>query len=256
MTGMSAQWFYVEAGQSKGPFTQQDLLAQIQRAPSPADVQVWRNGLAGWLRAGDVPELNLQGARAAPVHNPVHQAQPSSPGGVTLTPRKPGSALPYVIGAIAVVAVLVGVGIFGAQRFQQADTAPQTPPQRQTQNDPQIRTQPQKQNDPQNRNQPQTQNDPQNRNQPQTQNRPQSPNTQRINRTEFITNATRACADEQQKKTENRQLSRRQLENFCSCVVNGVVRRLSDEDLIKLDMRQAAGPHQRVIDEVARTCRT
>jgi hypothetical protein len=231
MTGMSAQWFYVEAGQSKGPFTQQDLLAQIQRAPSPADVQVWRNGQAGWLRAGDVAELNLQGARPAPAHHAVHHAQPSSSGGVVLTPRKPGSALPYVIGAGAIVAVLIGAGIFGAQRFQQADTRPQTQPQRQTQNDPQNR------NQPQNRQQ-------------------QNQNTQRINRTEFITNATRACADEQQKKTENRQLSRRQLENFCSCVVNGVVRRLSDEDLIRLDMRQTAGPHQRIIDEVARTCRT
>jgi hypothetical protein len=236
---MSAQWFYVEGGQSKGPFTQQDLVAQIQRAPSPADVQVWRNGLAGWLRAGDVPELNLHAPRPA---GAAYQAPPSasSSGGVVLTPRKPGSAVPYVVGAIAVVAILVGVGIVGTRQFQQAQPIPQT----QTQNEPTNR------NQPQNRTQPQSQN----RNQPD--NRTQDPATQRADRTQFIANATRACADEQQKKPENRQLSRRQLENFCSCVVTGVVRRLSDDDLVKLDMRQDAGPYQRIIDEVARNCRT
>ncbi|MGY6694637.1 MAG: SPFH domain-containing protein [Roseinatronobacter sp.] len=46
------KWHIAENGQTRGPFTQSQLAAQITR-----DTLVWTEGQAGWEQAGDVPAL-------------------------------------------------------------------------------------------------------------------------------------------------------------------------------------------------------
>jgi uncharacterized RDD family membrane protein YckC len=44
-------WFYVEGGQQRGPVRGEELAGWILSARLPADVQVWREGLAQWAAA-------------------------------------------------------------------------------------------------------------------------------------------------------------------------------------------------------------
>jgi len=70
------EWFYVEAGVQRGPYTAAELVEVVRRL-GPATL-VWRAGLEGWVRAEAVPEL-----AGAP--------GPATPGG---RPPISGAALP------------------------------------------------------------------------------------------------------------------------------------------------------------------
>lgn len=52
----SGEWFYLESDREMGPITQEQLL-QLLRSTLPRATLVWRDGLAEWLKAEDVPEL-------------------------------------------------------------------------------------------------------------------------------------------------------------------------------------------------------
>ena len=70
------EWFYVEAGAQRGPYTAAELVEVVRRL-GPATL-VWRAGLEGWVRAEAVPEL-------------VPTPGPATPAG---RPSVPGVALP------------------------------------------------------------------------------------------------------------------------------------------------------------------
>jgi uncharacterized membrane protein YhaH (DUF805 family) len=70
------EWFYVEAGVQRGPYTAAEVVEVVRRL-GPATL-VWRAGLEGWVRAEAVPEL-------------AHTPGPAIPGG---RPPMPGAAPP------------------------------------------------------------------------------------------------------------------------------------------------------------------
>ena len=51
-------WHVVQAGQSTGPFTLDDLARAAQSGTLRADTLVWTAGMAGWSAAGQVPQLS------------------------------------------------------------------------------------------------------------------------------------------------------------------------------------------------------
>ena len=57
---MDAIWFYQEGTERRGPVNVEQLLVALQTAPDPRRILVWHAGLAGWMAAGDVPELSQQ----------------------------------------------------------------------------------------------------------------------------------------------------------------------------------------------------
>lgn len=58
------EWFYVEAGAPRGPYTAAELAGVVRRLGGAT--LVWRTGLEGWVRAEAVPELTLTTGPAAP----------------------------------------------------------------------------------------------------------------------------------------------------------------------------------------------
>jgi uncharacterized membrane protein YhaH (DUF805 family) len=70
------EWFYVEAGVQRGPYTAAELVEIVRRLGGAT--LVWRAGLDGWVRAEAVPELARTPGSAIP-------------GGL---PPRPGQALP------------------------------------------------------------------------------------------------------------------------------------------------------------------
>ena len=64
----SLQVFVAAGGQQTGPFTAQQLQQQIQGGTLTRDTLVWKQGLAAWTAAGQVPELSsLFGAMPPPL---------------------------------------------------------------------------------------------------------------------------------------------------------------------------------------------
>lgn len=51
------QWYAAVGGQQAGPFAQEALLAQIQSGQITRETLVWRDGMANWVAAGQVPDL-------------------------------------------------------------------------------------------------------------------------------------------------------------------------------------------------------
>jgi hypothetical protein len=62
------QWFLGASGQQLGPFDRAGLGQQISSGTLTASTLVWRNGMAGWVPASQVPELTpLFGATPPPL---------------------------------------------------------------------------------------------------------------------------------------------------------------------------------------------
>ncbi|BFU46474.1 SPFH domain-containing protein [Krasilnikovia sp. MM14-A1004] len=62
----TAEWFVGAGGQQQGPFDVSGLAAQARAGTLTRDTLVWRNGMAGWLAAGQVPELSSVFAAVPP----------------------------------------------------------------------------------------------------------------------------------------------------------------------------------------------
>jgi hypothetical protein len=54
------QWYYAETDECVGPFAAQELKQRLAASAQRWDMLVWRPGLSGWTRAGDVPEFRAQ----------------------------------------------------------------------------------------------------------------------------------------------------------------------------------------------------
>lgn len=71
----NAVWFVGKEGQQKGPYTEEEVRAMLARGDvAPADL-VWKDGMADWRPAGQVPELG-----AAPPERPVIEVAEPAPG--------------------------------------------------------------------------------------------------------------------------------------------------------------------------------
>ena len=53
----AAQWFVAIGGQKSGPIAHDSLQSQIHSGQVARDTLVWRQGMASWVKAGDIPEL-------------------------------------------------------------------------------------------------------------------------------------------------------------------------------------------------------
>src|SRR5262245_2690227 len=80
------QWFYAKNGQQIGPVTLDQLKALVSSGQVAKTDMVWRDGMANWLPAGEVPELAVTVASAAgsavppiPTGNYSSMASSSSP---------------------------------------------------------------------------------------------------------------------------------------------------------------------------------
>jgi hypothetical protein len=70
---MDAIWFYQDGNERRGPVNVEQLIAVLTTAQDPRRILVWHAGLAGWMAAGDLPELSQQLPPALPA-SPVPQA--------------------------------------------------------------------------------------------------------------------------------------------------------------------------------------
>ena len=59
-----SEWFYLEAGQQRGPVSLESLVDLLRTLP-PGTL-VWRDGLVDWMKAEDVPEVGRQLAPPPP----------------------------------------------------------------------------------------------------------------------------------------------------------------------------------------------
>ncbi|AEI13637.1 SPFH domain-containing protein [Cellulomonas gilvus] len=64
-------WFYAVAGTQAGPVTPEDLGAQVRAGQVTRETLVWKQGLAAWTPAGDVPQLGALFAATPPPLPPV-----------------------------------------------------------------------------------------------------------------------------------------------------------------------------------------
>jgi membrane protease subunit (stomatin/prohibitin family) len=62
----AAEWFVGVDGQQQGPFDVAGLAAQATAGTLTRDTLVWKNGMAGWTAAGQVPELSTAFAAVPP----------------------------------------------------------------------------------------------------------------------------------------------------------------------------------------------
>jgi Interferon-induced transmembrane protein/GYF domain 2 len=82
------QWFYSSKGTQAGPVEEAEILSKIASGEiSPTD-QVWRDGMANWLPAAQVPELNRSGGHSqavshSPYQSPAAQLNPYSGAPIT-----------------------------------------------------------------------------------------------------------------------------------------------------------------------------
>jgi hypothetical protein len=51
------RWFVAQENKRRGPVRLAQVVEVVLRTPDPMSVLVWRHGLAGWTRAGEVPEV-------------------------------------------------------------------------------------------------------------------------------------------------------------------------------------------------------
>ena len=61
-----AQWYYSKGGEQKGPVEQQELQRLLSTGEVKSSDLVWRDGLANWQAASQVPELAAVAAQPQP----------------------------------------------------------------------------------------------------------------------------------------------------------------------------------------------
>ena len=74
------QWYYNEGSERRGPVSHEEMQGLIARGVVGVDNLAWREGMANWVRAGDLPELApfFQAPQApASAEPPTAEPQPS-----------------------------------------------------------------------------------------------------------------------------------------------------------------------------------
>ena len=73
-------WFYASNGQQQGPYPEAQLRDLIARGTVRADTLVWSEGMAGWEKAGTIPDLMMSDGSAPPPSIPQPGGPPMSAG--------------------------------------------------------------------------------------------------------------------------------------------------------------------------------
>jgi GYF domain 2 len=86
------RWFFSTDNKRRGPVPMAQLVEGLLRSPDPMSSLVWRHGLAGWTRAGEVPEVERKispfvASRQAAT--PVEARPAASSGSYPTIPRTP-----------------------------------------------------------------------------------------------------------------------------------------------------------------------
>jgi GYF domain 2 len=109
---MSNEWYYAHAGEAVGPFALGDLKAGLAKLPDWQNVRVWRDGLDGWQRAGDLGEF----AEPAPARRPATNRQdvPARPSSRSApAARRKKRSLGKLLAGMILLAVVIVAGVFG-----------------------------------------------------------------------------------------------------------------------------------------------
>jgi hypothetical protein len=61
---MTDGWYYIRDGQSVGPVSRAQLVAELLRSPSWHQEHVWKPGYPAWQEAGSVDELSSEFAQS------------------------------------------------------------------------------------------------------------------------------------------------------------------------------------------------
>src|SRR5229473_6019460 len=104
----SRTWFYASQGQQQGPYPEAQLRDLIARGTVRPDTLVWCEGMAGWQKAGEIPELMSGGSSppAVPQTGAVMGAGGQGGGGLWLDVgiwSFLGRSLLFVIGLLLVI---------------------------------------------------------------------------------------------------------------------------------------------------------
>ena len=94
----SRRWYLEVSGRRAGPFTWAVIVELAQAGALQPDNRVWRMGLAGWSRAGDLPDL-------APL---IREPAPSARALASRTPVHGGIRASAVLCALALLAAVIG----------------------------------------------------------------------------------------------------------------------------------------------------
>jgi len=94
------QWYYNEGSERRGPVSHEELQSLISQGRVGPDNLAWREGMANWVRAGDLPELaplfsppSETSSPQIPQPPPAPHSQPR-PQSNTFGSHAPGSAQP------------------------------------------------------------------------------------------------------------------------------------------------------------------
>jgi hypothetical protein len=119
------RWFWAQARQRRGPCTLAELLERVLAQPDPVGILVWRKGLAGWTRAGDLPELQGR-LRPASATDPRRPIAPAAPHPAASVPRvAPAGSNLAVYGGLAAAAALLALAAW--LFWPRAPVAPHVP---------------------------------------------------------------------------------------------------------------------------------
>jgi hypothetical protein len=65
------RWFYEKGSRRMGPLSRQELLQSLLALPEPRGCLIWRQGLAAWMPARDVPEIDAELAPLVKAQRPA-----------------------------------------------------------------------------------------------------------------------------------------------------------------------------------------
>ncbi len=110
------QWYYSKNGNQLGPISTEELQSKVVSGEIAKADLVWKDGLADWLPAGQVPELrpvasSAPDGGASPTPSPYQppataQTRPQSPAGGAWTGAPPSQGLAVASMVCGIIAVL------------------------------------------------------------------------------------------------------------------------------------------------------
>lgn len=90
-------WYYAQAGQQQGPVSDEQIKRMVQDGSLGKEDLVWREGMASWQPAGEVPGLEFPAPTFTPAPLYPPPAPPAAPMApiVTPPPPPPDAVAPY-----------------------------------------------------------------------------------------------------------------------------------------------------------------
>ncbi len=87
-------WYYAQSGQQQGPISDEQIKRMVQDGSLGKEDLVWREGMASWQPAGEVPGLEFPAPTFTPAPLYPPPAAPAAPI-ITPPPPPPDAVAPY-----------------------------------------------------------------------------------------------------------------------------------------------------------------